>query len=154
MAKVVDKYSFKEYIASKLTGGCDYVAPTFGVWDSINDLEKEWDSLPQEFVLKSTISSDGTNIIFVKDKSSIAFSKIRNEVCKWFKSKHTQLNGYSLPYYTIRPRVFAEKYLHELDGVDGLNDYKFYCFNGTVQVVYTTSRVFEGNDPIEEPSRH
>lgn len=150
MSKIVDKYSFKDYIAQNLPGGGNHVVPAYGVWDNINDLEKAWDSLPKEFVLKSTISSDGNNMLFIKDKSAVKFSKIRSAVSKWFNPKFTQLNGYSLAYYSLKSRVLAEKYMHELDGSDNLRDYKFYCFNGDVRFVYTTSRTFESNDNPSE----
>lgn len=144
MSEIVDKYSFKEYISRSL-GSNKYVANAYGVYDSIKQIEKDWAILPNEFVLKSTISSDGNNIIFIKDKARTSFESIREDLIKCFNPKCTQLNGFARAYYSLKPRVVAEEYLHELDGGD-LIDYKFYCFNGNIEFVYTTSRLFESKE--------
>ena len=52
---MVDKYEVKKYIADTI--GEKYVIPTLGVWDSFNDID--FDSLPQQFVLKCTHDSGG-----------------------------------------------------------------------------------------------
>ena len=148
MAQIVDKYDFKNYV-KKTLGSDKYTAPVYGVWNSFREIEDAWGNLPDEFVLKSTISGDGNNIVFVKNKKSVDLGLIREELEKCFVPEHTQLNGFARAYYLCKPRVLAEKYIHEFDGSDNLNDYKFYCFNGAVECVYTTSRVF--ND-TENPS--
>lgn len=147
MSKIVDKYDFKDYVYRKL--GCDkYVAKTYNVFESVKQIESMWQELPNAFVLKSTISCDGNNIIFVKDKSSTPFSSIRREIERCFNTKDTLLNGYARAYYPLKPRLLAEEYLRELSG--GLQDYKFYCFNGEIEFVYATSRVFlSKNNPSD-----
>lgn len=149
MSEIVDKYTFKTFISKKLNSD-QYVIPAYGVWDSIDAIESTWADLPSEFVLKSTISSDGNNIIFVSNKDKVSFDSIREDLKKCFLPKNTQLNGYSQAYYSLRPRVLAEQYVHELSGNDNLKDYKFYCFNGRVEFVYTTSRVFENKENPSE----
>ncbi len=138
MSKIVDKYDFKDYVYRKL--GCDkYTAKAYNVFESAKQIELMWPKLPNEFVLKSTISCDGNNIIFVKDKASTPFNSVKREIEQCFNAKNTLLNGYARAYYSLKPRVIAEEYLHELGG---LQDYKFYCFNGEIEFVYVTSRVF------------
>lgn len=144
MSEIVDKYTFKDYVKRAL-GSNKYVAKAYGVYESIEDLEKAWTSLPKEFVLKSTISSDGNNIIFVKDKEKTSFESIRADVIKCFDPWHTQLNGFARAYYPLKARVLAEEYMHELDG-GNLIDYKFYCLDGNVEFGYTTSRLFESKE--------
>lgn len=147
MSEIVDKYSFKEYVRRQL-GSDRYVAKAYAIYDSVDQIEKDWKNLPDSFVLKSTISSDGNNIIFVENKEDISFESIRDELKKCFDPKNTQLNGWAHAYYSLKPRVLAEEYMHELDG-GNLIDYKFYCFDGRVEFVYTTSRTF---DSKENPS--
>lgn len=144
MAQIVDKYSFKEYVRNRL-GHEKFVAKAYGIYDSLEQIEKDWKNLPNEFVLKSTISSDGNNIIFVNDKSQTRFEDVRDRLIKCFDPKSTQLNGYARAYYSLKPRVLAEEYMHEFDG-GNLIDYKFYCFDGKVEFVYTTSRLFESSE--------
>ena len=45
--RIVDKYLFKQYIKEKLGDG--YTVPLIGAWTDIKSLEKDWDSLPEEF---------------------------------------------------------------------------------------------------------
>lgn len=143
---IVDKYKFKSYIKQSL-GYRGLCAKAYGVYSNADEFKQAWELLPQEFVLKSTISSDGKNIIFVKDKSSADFRSIYKEVKKWFNPRNTLLNSFSLGYYNQQPRVLAEEWLHIISDNNGnLKDYKFFCFNGEIRFVYTTSRTFVDND--------
>lgn len=146
MSDIVDKYNFKDYVRNRL-GSDKYVAKAYGIFDSIQQVEDIWDTLPNEFVLKSTICGDGNNIIFVEDKKSTPFNKIKEDVERCFNPQNTLLNSFARAYYPLRPRLLVEEYIRELSG--GLQDYKFYCFNGDVEFVYTTSRLF---DSKENPS--
>ncbi len=152
MGTIVDKYEFKNYIKKKIGGGDekttkgDFCAKTYGIYENLAELKRAWESLPKEFVLKSTISSDGKNIIFVKDKETTDFKAICKEVKKWFNPRNTLLNSFSLAYYNQKPRVLAEEWLHIMNDNGNLRDYKFFCFDGMVKFVYTTSRTFADFD--------
>ena len=52
---MVDKYEVKNYVADKI--GDEYIIPTLGVWDSFDEID--FDSLPDQFVLKCTHDSGG-----------------------------------------------------------------------------------------------
>ena len=145
IGKIVDKYEFKSYIKQHL-GKSGFCAKAYGIYSSMAEFRKAWESLPQEFVLKSTISSDGKNILFVKDKSEADFKAICKEVKKWFNPRNTLLNSFSLGYYDQQPRVLAEEWLHVISDGGNLKDYKFFCFDGMIRFVYTTSRTFVDND--------
>ena len=60
LSHIVDKADFKEYIAKKLGPG--HTIEMYGVYDSIKQLKRSWDLLPPEFVIKSTVQSDGKYI--------------------------------------------------------------------------------------------
>ena len=62
---MVDKYEAKKYVASII--GEKYIIPTLGVWDSVDDID--WDSLPNQFVLKCTHDSGG--LVVCRDKSKL-----------------------------------------------------------------------------------
>lgn len=124
--RIVDKYLFKQYIQEKLGDG--FTAPLYGVWDDIHGLIKDWDKLPEEFCLKSTVQSEGKCIEFIHNKSEININKKAKEWSKWFLWKHTLVNGFTQAYRNCRPRIIAEQYLENIK--DQLFDYKFYCFSG------------------------
>lgn len=62
---LADKYEVKKYIDEKLGEG--YTIPTLGVWDSFDEID--FDSLPEQFVLKCTHDSEG--LVIVRDKSRL-----------------------------------------------------------------------------------
>lgn len=117
---MVDKILVKEYVSEKI--GARYVAPLLGVWDRVEDID--FDSLPEQFVLKANHSGDNKGVVICHDKSALDVRKAKADLRKSLK-----LDIYRVyrewPYKNVRKRFFAEKYL----GKD-LVDYKFYCFDG------------------------
>lgn len=62
---MVDKYAVKQYVANII--GEDYIIPTLGVQDKPEEID--WDSLPNQFVLKTTHGGGG-GVVICKDKES------------------------------------------------------------------------------------
>lgn len=121
---MVDKAEAKE-IAKNLMGE-EYVVPTYGVWDSFEDID--WDKLPEQFVLKCTHNSGGT--IICRDKSSFDMDKAR-KVLNHCLRKNPFWATREYPYKNVQPRIIAEQFMS--DGrteLSGLTDYKFFCFSG------------------------
>lgn len=126
--QMVDKYEAKKYVADII--GEEHIIPTLGVWDRFDDID--FDSLPNQFVLKCTHDSGG--LIICKDKSKLDIDKARKKVNRCLN--HSFYWGMrEWPYKDVKPRIIAEKYMSdEKNSVNGdLNDYKFYCFNGEVK---------------------
>lgn len=125
---MVDKYAVKKYVANIV--GDKYIIPTLGIWDRPEDID--WDSLPSQFVLKTTQGGGGGGVVICKDKSNFN----REEAIKVL-NESLQLDLYSLlrewPYKNVTARVLAEKYIgpSQFDSTGDLPDYKFFCFNGT-----------------------
>ncbi len=132
LVNIVDKYLFKDYINQQLGEG--YTIPLYGVWDSVKSLKKGWKELPSEFVLKSTLQSDGKYIKVIKNKDSENLNLLLKEVKDWFEPNNTLINSFCRAYYKAKPRVIAEKYETQID--NQLLDYKFFCFNGVPKFVY------------------
>ena len=88
--KMVDKCEVKKYVASII--GEDYIIPTLGVWDSVDDIE--WDSLPNQFVLKCTHDSGG--LVVCRDKNKLDKDAAIKKLKKSFKVKF---------YYSTRVAV-------------------------------------------------
>ena len=129
---MVDKYEAKQYAVDKL--GDTYIVPALGgPWENFEEID--FDSLPQQFVLKTTHDCGGVWIC--KDKEAFDVS-----AAKQFFEKHLQRKYYlscrEWPYKDIKPRIFAEKYLSDLERGD-LKDYKFFCFNGVPKLMFIAS---------------
>lgn len=120
---MVDKLAVKEYVADKIGG--DYIIPTLGVWDRVEDIE--WDTLPEKFVLKTT--HDSGSIIICVDKSKLdkvaAANKLKDSLTFDYYKKSREW-----PYKDVPRRIFAEKYIDPFPKAGGLPDFKWFCFNG------------------------
>ncbi len=130
--RVVDKINFKSYIEEKLGPG--YTIPLIKYWSSLKDFKKDWDSLPNAFVLKSSINHSGVGVYIVPDKSKADFKDICFNVHLWLKPENTSLNSYGSAYYNTVPRVLCEEYRSNIAGQ--LFDYKLFCFDGKPYYVY------------------
>lgn len=85
--------------------------------------------MPEKFVIKPNCQSDGKFIILVKSKSVMDKIAIEKEIKeKWFELRNTLCNSFCSAYYDVQPKVLAEEYLEEFEGL--VNDYKVFCFHG------------------------
>ena len=71
---MVDKFEVKQYVADRI--GEEYIIPTLGVWDSVEDID--FDSLPDQFVLKCTHDSGG--LVICTDKSKLDIDAAKNKL--------------------------------------------------------------------------
>lgn len=123
-----DKLASKEFVKTMI--GEEYVVPIYGKWETFDDIDFE--SLPEQFVLKT--NHDNAGVYIVKDKSKLDKDKARK-----FLEKHLRTKFYKRwrewAYQDIKPMIFAEKYLD--GGESGMIDYKFWCFDGEPKFIYT-----------------
>ena len=136
---MVDKFEAKQFAAQLI--GEQYVVPLLGgPWERFDQID--FDALPDQFVLKTTHDCGGVWIC--KDKSSLD-----RQAAKEFLEKHLKRDYYSTgrewPYKNVKPRIFAEAFLAELE--DDLRDYKFFCFDGVPRLMFIAS---ERQSQVEE----
>ena len=124
---MVDKYDAKKYIADIV--GEEHIIPTINVWDKFEDID--FDTLPDQFVLKTTHDSGG--VVICKDKNKLDKVAARKKLSRALKHKF-YYNSREWPYKNVKPRIIAEEYLSAL-GEDGLVEYKIFCFNGVAKIV-------------------
>ena len=132
--QMVDKYEAK-FLISKIIGE-KYVVPNFGVWDSFEEID--FDSLPDQFVLKTTHDCGG--VIICKEKEKFDYERAKTDFTKRLKNNFFW-QGREWPYKNVKPRILAEKYLSASNDSEdhfiydpgmetGITDYKIMCFNG------------------------
>ncbi len=124
---MVDKNLVKEYVANII--GSEYVIPTYGVWKKAEDID--WDSLPNQFVIKTNHSGGNNGVIICKDKSS--FDKV--DAIKRLNESldhNSFFYGREWPYKNVEKCIIAEKFITfgDVNVPKDLPDYKFFCFNG------------------------
>lgn len=137
---MVDKVAVKDYVGGIL--GEEYIIPTLAVYDRPDDID--WDNLPEKFVLKCT--NDSNSVVICKDKSKLD----RQGVIKKYKKalKHNYYyQGREWPYKNVPRKIIAEKYIDPVPGRKDLPDYKFFCFNGKMKMMFiATDRQVPGEE--------
>lgn len=126
--KMVDKVEAKKYVAELI--GEEYIIPTLAVYDTPDQIDFE--SLPNQFVLKCTHDSGG--VVVCKDKSTLNKDEVRAKFGKWLKTNYFYQNR-EWPYKNVKPRIIAEQYMEDESGYE-LKDYKWFCFNGEPKALF------------------
>lgn len=128
---MVDKYAVKKYIADLI--GEEYIIPTLGVWERFEDID--FDSLPNQFVLKCTHDSGG--LVIVRDKAKLDKVAAKRKIEASLKRNYFY-SGREWPYKNVKPRILAEKYMEDKTTSE-LRDYKFFCFDGEPKILFIAS---------------
>lgn len=136
---MVDKYKVRYYIADKI--GEEYLIPLIGAWD--NPVDIDFDSLPNQFVLKCNHNS-GLGMCICKDKSKLDINNVKKELQKGLEQDY-YLTGREWPYKNVPRKVIAEKYMVDDLNSNEFTDYKFFCFNGYVDCVMVCLDRSSGN---------
>lgn len=118
----VDKYEVKKIVADLV--GEEYVVPLLGVYDNFDEID--FDSLPDQFVIKTTHDSGG--YVICKNKLELDINAARKKIESCLKRNY-YYSSREWPYKNVKPRIIVEKYIVGADGTE-MKDYKFFCFNG------------------------
>ena len=129
--RMVDKYEAKQYVAERI--GEEYIVPTLGVWDHFDDID--FDSLPDQFVLKCTHDSGG--VVICKNKAQLDLAAAREKLERSLKENY-YWHDREWPYKNVKPRILAEQYMED-EKTGELRDYKFFCFDGAVKALFVAS---------------
>ncbi len=122
--KLVDKYEVKQIVSNLI--GSKYVVPLLGVWDTPEAIN--WEKLPEKFVVKTTHYGGSSGVIVCKSKTKLDIPQTVAKLQRNLKL-NAYLYGREWPYKGVRPRIIVEQ-LIEIEGVNDIPDYKWYCFNG------------------------
>lgn len=130
-SRLVDKHDVKNIVRDAI--GDDFIIPTIGVYETADQID--FDDLPQSFVLKCTHDSEG--VVIVPNKCEADFDEIREKLRRALAHDFFWI-GREPHYRGIEPRIIAEPFL--IDDAHGeLLDYKFFCFDGEVKVIFIAS---------------
>lgn len=135
----VDKVKAREIVNKMIGPG--YFFPLLGTWKHFSDIN--FDELPNEFVLKCNHDSGSVKVI--NDKSIIN----KQELESFFESR-LKLNPFCLgreyPYKKVEPCILAEKLMKAKDGI---NDYKFFCFDGKPYILFVATERASGDTKFD-----
>ena len=134
--ELVDKLAVRDCIADTL--GEEYLFPLLGKWKSFDDID--FDSLPEQFVLKCNHDSGSTKVI--KEKSALTKADF-DEMNKFYTRRLNRdffFAGREYPYKGIEPYIIAEQLMiDETAPEKSIEDYKFFCFNGEPKMMFVAT---------------
>ncbi len=132
---MVDKYEVRQYISDKI--GEEYLIPLYGVFNSFDEID--FSQLPNQFVIKCT--HDSGSVVVCRDKHTFDIEKTKSFINSALQDNF-YMRGREWPYKNVKPCIIVEKYMEENTAnktdVQGLTDYKFYCFNGVAKYLYVS----------------
>ncbi len=142
MRKCVDKYHVREYVASKGLEQC--LIPLIAHYESLSEVK--WDELPEQFVIKTSHGGGGLNIVICKDKKLLDYNEINSKLYFEKKPCESKTGGREWAYYGLMPSIIVEELLvNETNPEAGVNDYKFFCFNGKADYIIVDTDRYIGH---------
>lgn len=131
-ADLADKYKVRDYVTS--LGLSDILVKLYGRWDKACNID--WDSLPNQFVLK--VNNGCGDILICKDKNRLDKKSIVRMYDKLLSKKYGDVSGE--PHYAkIEPCIIVEELLDiskQSISTSSLIDYKIWCLNGKPYCVW------------------
>lgn len=125
--KIADRTQVRHYVAQKAEE--EYLIPLIGVYDKLT--AEVWQTLPNQFVLKANHGCGMLKIVFDKDEED--YEEVRKLTERWKKFDYAAF-GREWAYRDVPRTIVAEELL--LDSSRSIpNDYKFFCFNGRVEII-------------------
>ncbi len=123
---MADKAEVKKYVSDLI--GDKYIIPTIGVYESVDEIP--FDTLPDKFVIKCT--HDSGSIFICRNKNDFDFQKVKEQILEKLNQKFYWYCR-EWVYKDIKPRIIVEEFISDENG-DSPADYKFFCFNGKMEV--------------------
>lgn len=139
ITECVDKFKVRKYLENI---GLQEILPKLigGGYETVDNIKKEWDKYPPKFVIKCNHGC-GYNIL-VTDKKKADINKIMLQLDLWMHEDFWKI--YCEPQYkNVKKCIIVEEYL-----ADDIQTYKFYCFNGSPEVVYVSSNGENGEKDL------
>ena len=135
-----DKYAVREYVKSR--GLEEILVPLIARYPTVDEVE--WDKLPPRFVIKTTNGGGGLNVIVCPDKAKLNTDEAREKLRPVKKRPRT--GGREWAYYGLEPGIVVEELLvNEQRPEAGINDYKFFCYNGSARYIIVDTDRYIGH---------
>ena len=142
MLECTDKYKVRHFVESR---GCGkYLNTLYQVCDDAREID--FDSLPDQFVIKTTDGGNGDNILICRDKSSLDTGKAVKTVNSWRHKHYERLSREWAYTGATQAKVIVEKYIEDPQSKDGsIDDYKFLCYDGKFRFLWIDKNRFSNH---------
>ncbi len=127
MKQCVNKYAVREYVKSK--GLESILVKLYAHYNNADEIV--WDDLPDEFVIKTQHGGGGLSVLLCHDKSEKTQEEIRSKLGFTATKTGSKGGGREWAYWDIPTGIVVEEMLINRENPEaGINDYKFFCYNG------------------------
>ncbi len=126
--RCADKYRVREYVKER---GLEHILnPLIKTYRHANEID--WDELPGKFVLKWNFGNGGN--VICPDKAKLDKAAAVRDLNRFERLKFHLISAE--PQYNIKEKLILCEQFIETDDGHAPVDYKFYCFNGKVELVF------------------
>ncbi|MCR9944550.1 ATP-grasp fold amidoligase family protein [Vibrio owensii] len=132
---VSDRWEVRQYIESKNSN----VTLIPSLWHGELLTQDVWDSLPVRFVIKAR---HGSQMVLIVDKKKHSYDEVFSLTEEW-KRQNYYLLGREWVYKNTPRHLVVEQFITFNSEVPP--DYKFFCFNGRVELVQVDLDRFNGH---------
>jgi hypothetical protein len=129
-ARVSDKLALRAVVRERM--GEDLCVPLLGAWDDAAALARDWDGLPEAFILKPNHASGWLHV--VRDRAAADRHWVVAQARWWLENSFYDRSR-EWVYRRIRPQVLAEPLLPAPPGEDAPRDYRCFTFGGRVAML-------------------
>lgn len=136
MKQCVHKYKVRDYVKSK---GLEHIlVPLIGKYDTLEQVDFE--ALPEQFIIKSANGGGGLNVVLCTDKQKLNFEEIKKRIVLRVIPPHSGAREWA--YHEVESGIVIEELLiNKANPAAGINDYKFFCYQGKPKyIVLDTDR--------------
>ena len=141
VADRIDKYKVRSIIEKAGLGHT--LTKLYGVWSNASEID--WDSLPNEFVIKCNHGS-GYNII-CRDKTHFDTVEATKKLDRWMHENYGYENA-ELIYDLIEHKIICEELIKTEDGLPP-KDYKVFCSYGEPKLLFVAQDRYEGHTKFD-----
>lgn len=134
--RIVEKAEFKGWVEERL-GSVGFTPMTYGVYT--DPWEIDFGSLPDSFILKSTLGSAANQVMPVADKAMLDVDFARYTASEWLQRWNSSATSFAAWFRGRSSRVIAEELLVDPLGAGEPRDYKFFCFDGRPRLLHTVT---------------
>lgn len=134
MMECVDKLTVRDYVKQKM-GTEKYLNTLFQACQTADEID--FDTLPNEFVIKTTDGGSGDNVFICHDKQAIDREQVVNLVNSWRNKRYYVISREWAYKGAKQSKVIVEQMLNDPNSNDGsIDDYKFLCYNGKFRYLW------------------
>lgn len=144
MLRCTDKYEVREVIRE--LGYGEHLIPLIGVYKDVSEID--FDSLPDQFVAKSTDGGGGSEVLVCKDKNALTSEEFYSRIKEWMNKPCAKQPGREWAYENGFPRKIVIEKLLQSQRPQRKVDYRVYCIDG--QPKYFSSNIEVENNGVPE----